>query len=446
MPLTYISSAHQIAPLMIRSLSKLFVSTIVLSTATAVHADVEPGFVSLFDGKTLNGWQLVHQNGPGYGVKDGILFCQRGGGGNLFTTNQYENFIFRFDFRLEPGSNNGIGIHAPIEGDTAYAGIESQILDDTTKKYGPLQPWQMHGSLYGIVASKTGFQKPVGEWNSEEIIANGRHYKVILNGNTIIDADLNSVTDPAVLTQHIGLLRDRGYVGFLGHTDYVEFRNIRIKELPSEKRDNVAPEGFVALFNGKDLSGWKGQVENPAKRAQMTQQQLAEAQTAADNFARKHWKAENGEIVFDGKGKNLCTEKDYGDFEMLIDWKIPTDGDSGLYLRGCPQIQIWDPNSKKGKNDHSVGSGGVHNNVKNPRIPTTRADKPVGEWNRFRILMLGDKVSVYLNDELVVHNVTMENSVEKDKPLYPTGPIELQNHGGPLWFKNIYIRELPRKK
>ncbi|MFN7140519.1 MAG: DUF1080 domain-containing protein [Limisphaerales bacterium] len=193
---------------------------------TAAKAEVEPGFNPLFDGKTLSGWQLVNKHGNGYGVTNGVLFCARGGGGNLFTEKEYENFVFRFEFRLEPGSNNGIGIRAPLEGDAAYIGMEIQVLDDTTKKYGELRPVQMHGSIYDVVAAKTGAQKPVGEWNEQEITANGRKVKVILNGKTILDVDLDEIKDPEILKKHPGLLRKRGYIGFLGHGDYVEFRNI----------------------------------------------------------------------------------------------------------------------------------------------------------------------------------------------------------------------------
>ena len=427
------------------SLKSLVVAFAVFASLGAEAAS-EPGFVSLFDGKTFNGWKLMNQNGPGYGIKDGVLFCEHGGGGNLLTEKEYENFVLRFEFRLEAESNNGIGIRTPMEGDAAYVGMEVQVLDDKVKKYGPLQPWQMHGSVYGIVASKTGFQKPIGEWNEEEITADGRKIKVVLNGHTIVDADLNSVTNAAILHQHPGCLRERGHIGFLGHSDYVEFRNIRLKELPSKTKDNKAPEGFVALFDGKDLKGWKGVVGSKPQREAISAQQLADAQKKADEAMRTHWKAEKGELVFDGKGKSISTEKEYGDFELIVDWKIPKDGDSGIYLRGCPQVQIWDPESKKGKNDHSVGSGGIHNNTKNPRVPSKRADKPIGEWNRFHILMTGDKVTVLLNGELVVQNVTFENSCEKDKPMYPLGPIELQNHGDKLWFKNIFIREIPAKK
>jgi hypothetical protein len=208
--------------------------------------------------------------------------------------------------------------------------------------------------------------------------------------------------------------------------------------------DNTPPEGFTALFNGKDLTGWKGllapPLDNPAKRAKLSPEKRAEAQKEADEVMRNGWTVKDGALVFSGKGRSLCTAKDYGDFEMYVDWKIKADGDSGIYLRGSPQVQIWDPNHWK------IGSGGLYNNQKNPSKPTKIADKPIGQWNTFYIKMVGDKVSVKLNGELIVDNVTMENYWERDKPIYPTGQIELQNHGNTLWFKNIYVREIPREE
>ena len=203
--------------------------------------------------------------------------------------------------------------------------------------------------------------------------------------------------------------------------------------------DNTPPEGFVALFNGKDLTGWKGLVADPPKRAAMTPEQLAEAQKAADEKMTASWKAIDGVLVFDGKGESICTAKDYGDFELWCDWKIEKAGDSGIYLRGTPQVQIWDTSL------NNIGSGGLFNNEKNPKDPTETADKPVGEWNTFKISMVGDKVTVVLNDVKVVDNVVLENYWERDKPIYSVGQIELQNHGNTLYFKNIYLKEIPRR-
>ena len=202
--------------------------------------------------------------------------------------------------------------------------------------------------------------------------------------------------------------------------------------------DNTPPKGFVALFNGKDLTGWKGLVADPPKRAKMTPEQLAAAQEKADKRMVDNWKVVDGVLVFSGKGDSLCTAKDYGDFEMYVDWKILPRGDSGIYLRGSPQVQIWDPGHWK------IGSGGLYNNEKNPSKPTKIADKPIGEWNTFLIKMVGDRVTVKLNGELVVDNVVLENYWERDKPIYPTGQIELQNHGNTLYFKNVYLREIAR--
>jgi hypothetical protein len=205
--------------------------------------------------------------------------------------------------------------------------------------------------------------------------------------------------------------------------------------------DNTPPEGFVALFNGRDLTGWKGLVKDPPTRAKLTKEELARLQRGADQKMRDHWRVEDGALAFDGHGDALCTDKDYGDFELYVDWKIEPNGDSGIYLRGSPQVQIWDKDRGLGK---GIGSGGLYNNQKHPSKPTTVADKPAGQWNRFFIRMVGDKVTVDLNGQRVVDNVVLENYWERDKPIYPTGQIELQNHGSRLWFKNIYLRELPR--
>jgi len=333
-------------------------------------------------------------------------------------------------------------VRAPVYGDAAYTGMEIQILDHDNPAYKWIQPYQAHGSVYGVIPAERGYLKPIGEWNQEEVKLDGRWITVTLNGHVIANGHLDKARMPKTLDghEHPGLSRTIGHLGFLGHGYAVQFKNLRIKELNKEPRpDNVPPEGFTALFNGQDLSGWKGLVANPVERAKMTGEQLAEAQKQADESMRQHWNPVEGVLVFDGKGDSLCTEKDYGDFELLVDWKIKEKGDSGIYLRGSPQVQIWDPLN------FGLGSGGLYNNQKNPSKPLVDADNPIGEWNTFRIIMVGERVTVYLNDKLVVDNVVLENYWERDKPIYPTGAIELQNHGNTLYFKNIYIRELPRE-
>lgn len=216
---------------------------------------------------------------------------------------------------------------------------------------------------------------------------------------------------------------------------------------PSANAEIVpVPEGFVALFNSKDLTGWKALLhspnDNPAKRAQLTPEKHAELQAKEDEAMRTHWTVKDGVLYFDGKGFSLATAKDYTDFEMLVDWKIVEPrGDSGIYLRGTPQVQIWDPDQ------HKLGSGGLYNNKKkeNPAAPTKIADNPIGTWNTFRIKMIGEKVSVHLNGELVVDNVVLENYWDRSIPIFPKEQIELQCHGNPIEFANIFIRELPKK-
>lgn len=198
-----------------------------------------------------------------------------------------------------------------------------------------------------------------------------------------------------------------------------------------DRPDNTPPPGFTALFNGKDLTGWQGLVEIK-NRAKMSKEEYEAAVKKASDKILPHWTAKDGILHYDGKGNSLQSAKDYGDFELFLDWKIGKGGDSGLYLRGNPQVQIW---------DNKVGSGGLYNNQKNPKDPLKFADRPVGEWNTFHIVMQADKVTIKLNDVLVVNQTPLENYWERGKPLPEMGPIELQHHGNPLFFKNIYIKE-----
>jgi HEAT repeat protein len=208
-------------------------------------------------------------------------------------------------------------------------------------------------------------------------------------------------------------------------------------EVETFAHDALRRAGFVPLFNGKDLAGWKGLVADPPKRAAMTASELRKAQAEADADMRTHWRVIDGVLVFDGEGRSLCTVRDYADFEMFVDWEIQPKGDSGIYLRGSPQVQIWD------ETQSPDGSGGLYNNQKNPSKPLLRADRPAGEWNTFHIRMAGERVSVELNGILVTDNVVMENYWERSEPIYPSGQVELQSHNTPLRFKNIYLRELP---
>lgn len=193
----------------------------------------ETGFVSLFDGQSLNGWV---GNKSSYLVKEGMIVIEPkgGGGGNLYTEKEYGNFILRFEFQLTPGANNGLGIHAPLDGDAAYVGKEFQILDNEAEKYAGLQAYQYHGSLYGVMPAKRGFLRPTGEWNQQEVQINHPYVTLILNGEVILEGNYLEASQSGTLDkkEHPGLLRSRGHIGFLGHGDLVRFRNIKIKELP----------------------------------------------------------------------------------------------------------------------------------------------------------------------------------------------------------------------
>ncbi len=237
-----------------------------------------------------------------------------------------------------------------------------------------------------------------------------------------------------LLNKTIGLLK--------GADSEYQVQSIRkfLAEMPEGK-------GFVSLFNGKDLTGWKGLVGNPIERAKMDAKTLAQKQEAADKQMRSDWAVENGEIVFVGKGyDNLTTQKKYGDIEMFIDWKIydegTKDGDAGIYLRGTPQVQMWD--TSRVKDGAQVGSGGLYNNQTNPSKPLKVADNALGEWNNFHIIMKGDRVTVYLNGELVTDNVILENYWNRAQPIFAEEQLELQAHGSRVSYRDIYVRELPR--
>lgn len=230
----------------------LLAATFVISASLApaampVPQGDEQRFTPLFNGKDLTGWVYgrrangaENRSGKGYQVENGVIFSTKEDGGNLFTEKEYADFVFRFDFKLTENANNGIGIRTPLQGDAAYVGMEIQVLDDGGSSYTKLQPYQYHGSIYGMVPAKRGFQKAVGEWNTEEITARGRRITVKLNGTTIVDADLDDVKDEEVLKKHRdlskpegsrGIANTKGHIGLLGHGARVEFRNLRIKEL-----------------------------------------------------------------------------------------------------------------------------------------------------------------------------------------------------------------------
>ena len=217
------------------------------------------------------------------------------------------------------------------------------------------------------------------------------------------------------------------------------------------RSENQPPDGFVALFNGQNLEGWTAMPHfSPVELAAMSD---AERTTRLEKWmeeARAHWTVEDGELVNDGRGPYLTTKQSFGDIELWIDYKTVPLADSGIYLRGTPQVQIWDYTEAGGKWDRGAdkGSGGLFNNTKGAagQLPRVLADKPFGEWNRFRIWQVGDRTSVWLNDQLVVDRAIMENFWDRTRPLLPEGPLQLQTHGGEIRWRNIFVREIPREE
>jgi hypothetical protein len=403
----------------------------------------DEGFTILFDGADLESWvgnkvtYRINEN------KELLVDPPSGGKGDLYTADEYGDFVLRFEFKLTPGANNGIGVRTPRDVDAAYEGFEVQVLDDTAPKYANLLPSQYHGSVYKIIPAKKGSQKKIGEWNTEEIIVNGRQIKVTVNGKVIVDANVDESArqNKVDKKKHPGLNRTMGHISLCGHGDKLWYRNIKVK--PIIPPANTPPPGWTSLFNGKDLTDWKGVTkqegfDSPLKRAGAKPEKRAEMQKLADADAKLHWTVKDGVLCFDGKGFSLATAKDYANFEMRCDWRLLTKkGDSGIYLRGSPQVQIWDAH-----NQWKIGSGGLYNNKTNPSKALVIADNQIGEWNTFYIRMIGEKVDVYLNDKRVVDNVTLENYWDKKIPIFPKEQIELQCHGDPIEFKNIFIREL----
>ena len=206
------------------------------------------------------------------------------------------------------------------------------------------------------------------------------------------------------------------------------------------------PEGFTALFNEKNLSGWWGlKTEDPVKWKAFSADKLAEKKAASLKDIAQHWSVDGEELVNDGHGLYLSTQKNYGDFEFLVDYKTVPKADSGIYLRGIPQVQIWDSTEEAKFNiGANKGSGGLWNNSKGApgKDPLVLADKPFGQWNSFRIIMVGERVSVWLNGKLLVDHARMENYFNRKGQIPRTGPIQLQTHGGEIRWRNVFIREI----
>jgi len=273
---------------------------------------------------------------------------------------------------------------------------------------------------------------------------------VILARLALADKNIRGPEVRTSLEKAIGLIRGNAYPPHgLGPTAVMsEIVGVDSPLLISKLKQHLInlsyDNGFINLFNGKDLTGWKGLVANPIARSKMTDSALKAAEQVANEKMKNDWVAKDGLLVFTGHGENLATEKKYGDFEMYVDWKITEKGDAGIYLRGSPQVQIWDTSRREV--GAQVGSGGLYNNQKNQSKPLVVADNKIGEWNNFHIIMKGAQVTVYLNGVLVTDNVTLENYWDRTMPIFNKEQIELQAHGTYVAYRNIYLREIPSEE
>lgn len=412
-----------------------FLILLIAAIASVKAADTA---VPLFNGKDLTGW-----TGDGYVVEDGTIVCTPEGK-NLVSEKIYANYILEFDFKLPPGGNNGLGIHYPGTGDGAYTGMEIQVLDNTDPKYKELKDYQFNGSLYTLApAQKTGL-KEVGEWNHERVIVAGAGLTVELNETIILRANLDDLATRH--PEHAGVKRRAGHIAWLGHGDRVAFRDIRITEMaPTANIEGVMAAGFTRLFTGRNLDGWK-------------------------HGESKEWTTLNGILKHSGRPgepSDLWTEHKYGDFTLVFDWrwtesgpmkkqpivlpdgnnKTGADGkaetveiaelDSGIYMRGNikSQVNLW---------NWPIGSGEVYGYRSDPAMsaavragvtPKTKADRPIGEWNRTMITLKGKRLDVSLNGRVVIENAELPGIPE-------TGEIGLQHHGGAIDFANLWIKPL----
>ena len=288
---------------------------------------------------------------------------------------------------------------------------------------------------------KTRIMREIGRTNSFRAL--------LFAGKYLDDSSLNTTAASAVMNIALNnkdftgnVIKDllNKVIGLLNNPD-ADYEKEAIRQHIAEMPDE---DGFVQIFNGTDLTGWKGLVGNPITRAKMTPSQLRNEQAKSDELMRKEWTAENGMMIFDGDSyNNICTEKLYGDIEMYIDWKLDANGkepDAGIYLRGTPQVQMWD--ISRVRSGAQVGSGGLYNNRVNRSTPLIVADNKLGEWNALYIKMTGDRVTVKLNGHLVVDDVILENYWDRSNPLPPIEQIELQAHGSKVYYRDIYVKEL----
>ena len=432
-------------------------------------------FFSLFDGETFLNFEgdvsaFTFERNPVVGTrgrgKNAYTFCSDanaivfkpapdGKPKKIYTKEKYDNFILRFEYLAETNAWGAVGLRTPVNACPCKDGVMVALADDFGFEKTDRAADKFSGSITGFQASRrepnirldwkhesgNTYAKPAGRWNFMEVRALGDTVTTFLNGEKVAEAKI--ANRPA-----------NGRIVFVGGDKTMKWMRPRVKRVAADWRAdacpclNKAPEGFTSLFDGKTLANWKGvtteeKFDRPWVRQAATPAKRAEMQKKADELMRQFWSVREGALFFDGKkgGYSLATMKDYGDFELWCDWRLQNvQGDSGLYPRGVCQIQIWDAH-----NMWHLGSGGLYNNKENPRHAMEIADFNVGDWNRFHVKMVGKRITVWLNGRLVVENTLLENANLKNFPgteVPDREQLELQCHGDPLEFRDIFIREL----
>jgi len=365
-------------------------------------AELAQGFVPLFNGADLGGWQVM--GAPSWSVKDGVIECSGAGGGWLRSSGQYRDFVLRLEYKVSQGANSGIFLRAKLEGDPAFTGMEVQVLDD----YGEQPDKHSNGSLYDAVAPAVNPSKPAGEWNQAEITCWGNQLTVYENGQKLYSIDLfdPALNAPQSEERKFPNRAPAGYIGMQNHGSKLCFRSIRISE------------GFLPIFDGKDLKSWR--TVKPRDTS---------------------WSARDGELICDGSpGGYIYNTGRYGDFALRIQYDISRNGNSGVFFRVADisdfpgsgtEIQILD---SAGSAPGTHISGALYDVL----APSSNPAKPAGEWNQFEISVWQGRLIVVMNGEKII-DVGM-NDYPKLKSLPPAGYIGLQNHGQRVASRDIRVK------
>jgi len=362
----------------------------------------EEGFISLFNGRDLSGWHPVES----FMVQDGVIYCtgERGQGGWLRSELMYEDFVLRLEYKISPKGNSGIFVRAPVAGRCSQIGMEIQVRDD----HGRDPSTGGAGALYKIMAPAQNMSKPAGEWNEVEISCRGKRVVTIMNGEQLYDVDLDDEELNAKLADDFKASGRRrfGHIGLQNHGKPVWFRNIRIKPL--------VPEGYIALFNGRDLTGWRV-------------------------MSAGSWRVENGLLVFTGKGGGwLRSASVFGDFRLKLDYRLSERAGGGVYIGGSDaskgvEVQLLDD---AGAEPSPTSSGALHSIL----APAQNATKPTGGWNQLEIARNAGVLTANLN----IIDLWSARLADHDKlrSLPAQAAIGLQGSGGRVEFRDIYLKPL----